>query len=80
MGFCAPRYHGGVAKNFTVRLPDDVAADTAAMARVEGISLNEAVKRSLIDSVQQRRRDPKFQQRLRQILQEDKELLDRLAK
>jgi len=74
------RYHAAMTKNMTVRLPDDLAADTEALARVEGKSVNETIKDALTDAVQQRRRDPKFKARVRQIIEEDRELLERLAK
>jgi hypothetical protein len=73
-------YHEGMTKNLTVRLDEDLAADTEALARAEGTSLNETVKRALTEAVERRRRDPKFKARLRRIIQEDQELLQRLAK
>ena len=69
-----------MTKNMTVRLPDDLAADAEALARIEGKSVNETIKDALADAVQKRRRDPKFKARVRQIIQEDRELLERLAK
>jgi hypothetical protein len=69
-----------MTKNMTVRLPDDLAADAEALARVEGKSVNETIKDALVAAVEQRRRDPKFKQRVRQIIEEDRELLERLAK
>ena len=69
-----------MTKNLTVRLPDELAADAEALARVEGKSVNETIKDALADAVQKRRRDPKFKARVRQIIQEDRELLERLAK
>ena len=69
-----------MAKNLTVRLDDELAADTAAMARAEGQSLNETVKTALREAVERRRDDPEFKQRIRRIIQEDTELLERLAK
>jgi predicted transcriptional regulator len=69
-----------MARNFTVRLPDDVAKDTEALARAEGKSLNETVKSALIEAVERRRADPEFKKRLRRIIDDDRELLERLAK
>lgn len=69
-----------MAKNLTVRLDDDLAADTEALARAEGQSLNETVKLALREAVERRRRDPKFKARLQRIIDEDRELLERLAK
>jgi hypothetical protein len=67
-------------KNLTVRLDDALAADAEAMARAEGQSLNETVKTALREAVDRRRKDPKFKARLRRIIDEDRELLERLAR
>ncbi len=72
-------YHAVMAKNLTVRLDDDLAADTEALARVEGQSLNETVKQALREAVERRQKDPAFKRRIRQIIEEDRELLERLA-
>jgi len=69
-----------MAKNLTVRLDDDLAADTEALARAEGQSLNETVKVALREAVARRQQDPAFRRRVRQIIEEDRELLERLAK
>jgi hypothetical protein len=69
-----------MAKNLTVRLDDELAADAEALARAEGKSLNETVKLALSEAIEQRRRDPKFKARVRKIIEQDRELLERLAK
>jgi hypothetical protein len=69
-----------MTKNLTVRLDEELAADTEALARAEGMSLNETVKQALAEAVERRRRDPKFKARVRRIIEEDRELLERLAK
>jgi predicted transcriptional regulator len=69
-----------MAKNFTVRLPDDVAADAEALARAEGKSRNEMVKMALIEAVERRRNDPEFKKALERIIEQDRELLERLAR
>jgi predicted transcriptional regulator len=68
-----------MAKNLTVRLDDDLAADTEALARAEGKSLNETVKLALSEAVERRRSDPAFTDRVRRIIEQDRELLERLA-
>lgn len=73
-------YHDTMAKNFTVRLDDDLAADTGALARAQGTSLNETVKQALAEAVERRRQDPQFKARVRRIIEEDRELLERLAR
>jgi predicted transcriptional regulator len=69
-----------MTKNLTVRLPDDLAADAEAVARAEGTSLNETIKDALAEAVALRRKDPEFKKRLREIVEQDRELLERLAK
>jgi len=67
-------------KTLTVRLDTELAADAEALARAEGTSLNETVKQALIEAVERRRNDPEFMVRLQRIIDEDRELLERLAK
>lgn len=69
-----------MAKNFTVRLPDDEATDVEALARAEGLSLNETVRRALVEAVEARRADPEFKSRVQRIIEEDRDLLQRLAR
>ncbi|MGI8557608.1 MAG: ribbon-helix-helix protein, CopG family [Solirubrobacteraceae bacterium] len=69
-----------MTKNLTVRLDDDLAADTEALARADGNSLNETITQALKETVERRRGDPEFKARLRRIIEEDRELLERLAK
>ena len=64
----------------TVRLDDELAANAEALARAEGKSLNETVKLALSEAVERRRKDPNFKARVRQIIDQDRELLERLAK
>ena len=59
-----------MTKNLTVRLPDDLAADAEALARVEGKSVNETIKDALTEAVERKRRDPKFKARVRRIIEE----------
>lgn len=69
-----------MAKNFTVRLPEDLARDAEALARAEGKSMNETVKSALLEAVERRRADPAYKERLRRIIEQDRELLERLAR
>jgi predicted transcriptional regulator len=67
-------------KNLTVRLDDELAADTEALARANNQSLNETVKHALREAVERRRKDPQFRARLQRIIEQDRELLERLAR
>jgi hypothetical protein len=73
-------YHDTMTKHLTIRIPDDVAENAEAIARVDGVSLNETVKRSLVEAIERRRQNPEFKSRLKKIIEEDRELLERLAK
>ncbi|MGC8481033.1 MAG: ribbon-helix-helix protein, CopG family [Acidimicrobiales bacterium] len=69
-----------MAKNLTLRLPEDLARDAQALARVEGKSINETMKAALEEALERRKGDPEFMERLRRIIEEDQELLERLAR
>jgi hypothetical protein len=66
-----------MTKNLTLRLDDDLASDTEALARAEGTSLNETVKHALAEAVQRRREDPEFKTRVRRIIEEGSRLMIR---
>lgn len=69
-----------MTRNLTIRIPDDVAENAEAIARVDGVSLNETVKQSLIEAIERRRKNPEFKTRLKKVIEEDRELLECLAK
>jgi predicted transcriptional regulator len=69
-----------MTKNLTVRLRDEIAADAEVIARAEGQSLNETIQQALIEAVERRRSDPEFKERLTKIIEQDRELLERLAR
>ena len=69
-----------MTKHLTIRIPDDVAANAEAISRVDGMSLNETVKQSLVEAIERRRKSPAFKTRLAKIIEEDRELLERLSK
>ena len=66
-------------KAMTLRLPADQAREAEAVARVDGVPLSSLVRSALADKIAARRRDPEFQARLRRHLEEDQEILKRLA-
>ena len=69
-----------MAKQTTVRLPDELADEAEAVARVRGTSVNALIVDSLSAEVARVRKDKDFVARARRLLERDKELLDRLAK
>jgi predicted transcriptional regulator len=69
-----------MTKQTTVRLPDDLADEAEAVARVRGTSVNALIVDSLAAEIQRVRADKDFTKRARKLLERDKELLDRLAR
>lgn len=69
-----------MAKQTTVRLPDELAAAAEAVARVEGTSVNALIVDSLAAQIEKVRADTDFTSRARELLERDKELMDRLAR
>ena len=67
-------------KQTTVRLPEDLAEEAEAVARVRGTSVNALIVESLTTEIERVRADQDFTDRARKLLERDKELLERLAK
>ena len=69
-----------MAKQTTVRLPDGLADDAEAVARVRGGSVNQLIIDALAAEIERVRSDDDFTARARKLLERDREILDRLAK
>ena len=69
-----------MAKQTTVRLPDDLADDAEAVARVRGDSVNQLIIDALAAEIERVRADEDFTARAKKLLERDREILDRLAK
>jgi predicted transcriptional regulator len=69
-----------MTKQTTVRLPQDLADEAEAVARVKGTSVNALIIESLAAEIDRVRADTAFTERATQLLERDKELLDRLAR
>jgi predicted transcriptional regulator len=69
-----------MTKQTTVRLPDELADQAEAVARVRGTSINTLIVDSLTAEIERVRADKKFTTRAKELLERDKELLERLAK
>ena len=66
-------------KQTTIRLPDDLAQEAEAVARVRGSSVNQLVIDSLRAEIDRVRADEDFTSRALRLIRRDRELLDRLA-
>jgi predicted transcriptional regulator len=69
-----------MAKQTTVRLPEQLAGQAEAVARVRGTSVNALIVESLAAEIERIRADKDFTSRARDLLERDKELLERLAR
>ena len=69
-----------MAKQTTVRLPDDLADAAEAVARVRGDSVNQLIIDALAAEIERVRSDDDFTARAKKLLERDREILDRLAK
>ncbi len=65
--------------SISVRVPEDVAAEVALIARIEGVNVSEVIRAGVYRHLSALRTDPAFQQRLRKRLDEDREILERYA-
>jgi predicted DNA-binding protein len=63
----------------SLRLPDSMAAELAAVARADGMPISEAVRAAIEKHIAERREDQAFRARLKKRLEEDREILERLA-
>ena len=69
-----------MTKQTTVRLPEELAEQAEAVARVKGTSVNGLIVESLTAEIARVRADKDFTSRAAKLLKRDKELLDRLGR
>ena len=66
-------------KAMSLRLPEEKAAELAAIARTDEMPVSEAIREAIDNHIAARRADKDFQQRLKKRLEEDRQVLERLA-
>ncbi|MHB8465174.1 MAG: ribbon-helix-helix protein, CopG family [Acidimicrobiales bacterium] len=64
----------------SIRMDEELATDAEAVARVEGVSLNEVVRQALAEHIAAKRADKVFQAALTKAMKTNQALLERLAK
>ena len=67
-------------KQTTVRLPEELADQAEAVARVRGTSVNAMIIDALTAEIDRVRADDDFTSQAQRLLERDKELLERLAR
>ena len=63
----------------TIRQRSDQADELEFVARVDGVPVSEAIRDAIASHIEARRADPAFQARLRERVEADRHILDRLA-
>ena len=66
-------------KAMSLRLPEDLAAQLAAVAEADEVPIAEAVREAIDKHIAERRADKGFQERLKKRLEQNREILERLA-
>ncbi len=66
-------------KATTIRIPEDLADTAEVVARARGVSVNALILEALRAEVDRVKGDKKFMSVLREHVERDKEILDRLA-
>lgn len=67
------------AKGFTVRLSAELAEELEAVAAADGVSVAEEIRQAVAARIDERRKDKAFQKRLREIVDQNRRVLERLA-
>ncbi|MGN6663756.1 MAG: ribbon-helix-helix protein, CopG family [Solirubrobacterales bacterium] len=66
-------------KATSLRLSPELAAELEAVARAQGVTISEVVREAVSNHIAAVRTDDRFQARLREQMEKDRELLERLA-
>jgi len=68
------------SKAISLRLPEQMATELAAIARTQDVPVSEAVRQAVENYIASRYADKDFRQRLKKHLEEEVKMLERLAK
>jgi hypothetical protein len=68
-----------MTKVMTIRIDDDLHDEVNAEARADDLPASEVIRATLHHYIADRKSDPQFRGRLRQLLAKDTEVIDRLA-
>jgi predicted transcriptional regulator len=63
----------------TIRMPDSMKSDLAAIARSHDMSVADAIREALEQYITARQSEAQFKERLERRLEEDRDVLDRLG-
>jgi predicted DNA-binding protein len=63
----------------TIRQSTEQANELEFLARVDGVPVSESIRLAIAEHIENRRNDPDFQLRLKNRIEEDQNILRRLA-
>lgn len=66
-------------KAMTLRLPAKQAKELETVAKIDDVPVSEAVRTAIESHIEARRQDDEFRERLRRTLEEQRDVLERLA-
>lgn len=66
-------------KTTSLRLPEAMAAELAAVAQADGMTISDTVREAVEKHIADRCTDPAFKKRLTRKLEKDREVFERLA-
>jgi hypothetical protein len=66
-------------KVMSLRLSEDLAAEMASICRVDEVTVSEGIRAAIYRHIAARRTDKRFQERLKEQLEKDREVLERLS-
>ena len=64
----------------SLRLAEELGAELAAVARADEMPISEAIRKAIEHYIEFRRTDQEFKERLKRLLEEDREILERFTK
>lgn len=67
-----------MTKITTIRIDDELKVEVEAVARADAVPVSEVIRAALYRYVAERKSDPQFQIRLRELLEKDREVIERL--
>lgn len=67
-------------KTMSLRLDDALARDVEVAARADQIPVSEFIREAIDSQIANRRQDKEFRARLRDMMDDDREILERLAR
>ena len=67
------------SKVISLRLSERLAAEMASICRIDEVSVSEGIRVAISSHIAARRADKGFQKRLKDKLEKDREVLERLA-